>query len=138
MSVMNDKMSPWFFFVVYGSPDCGLRRKMWGGFGSHKFRYGGTLAISLMTLAINMSTQLYDISIYRINSFNCGCKKSSLNTYRISKQSKARGPFLEGWRLHFRSSLARWALRLVYMSTPIGNVTLFIIYILLKVYYIYK
>ena len=85
-----------------------------------------------------MSTQLDDISIYRINSFNCGCKKSSLNTYRISKQSKARGPFVEGWRLHFRSSLARWALRLVYMPAPIGNVTLFIIYILLKVYCIYK
>ena len=29
MSVMNDKMSPWFFFVVYVSPDCGLRRKLW-------------------------------------------------------------------------------------------------------------
>ena len=26
---MNDKMSPWFFFVVYVSPDCGLRRKLW-------------------------------------------------------------------------------------------------------------
>ena len=29
MLVMNDKMSPWFFFMVYGSPDCGLRRKLW-------------------------------------------------------------------------------------------------------------
>ena len=29
MSVMNDKMSPWFFFVVYVSPDCGLRCKLW-------------------------------------------------------------------------------------------------------------